>query len=631
MASLAVSDDYFYGPFMSSPQTPTLQDAFALYQQGKIAAAQVVCAALLRAQPRDGAVLHLSGLMSFKAGDMAQAVERLAASVAANPNDATAFNTYAAALVAQGDFETALQASERAIALRAGYASAFNNRGNALKGLKRNAEAAASYTQAIGFNPGLADAHNNLGAALTDLGAFGAALASIDQALALNPAFARAHSNRGVALRKSKRFDLALASFDQALALEPDNADLHNGRGVIFSDLKRFEDAAESFAKAVALRPGFADAQGSLGSALSAAGHYAAALKAFDAALRLDDQDAWLWLERGVALASSGDHAGAIADYDKALGLDAAHAEAQMNRGISLLHLGRLKEGWPAYEWRWRHPRLALDGRGFAQPQWTGAEPLAGKTILLHNEQGFGDALQFGRYIPLVAAKGARVVLEVQRSLAPLFAGVAQVIVRGEALPDFDLHCPLLSLPLAFGTELDTIPPAGAVIQADPAKAAAWAQTLGAKTRPRIGVTWSGNPAQSNDKNRSVALAAFMAALPAGFDHISLQKDVRATDEAALQSSGIRHFGDNLKDFSDSAALCALMDEVVTVCTSTAHLAGALGKPTRVLLSFNPCWRWLLERKDSPWNPEATLYRQGRPGEWADVFAAVKADLEKLS
>ena len=649
---------------MSGAQNPTLQEAFALYQQGRIAQAQAVCDVLLQLKPRDAAVLHLSGLMAFQGGDAARAVERLVASVAANPNDATAFNTYTAALVARGDFDAALQAGERSIALRAGYASAYNNRGNALKGLKRNAEAAASYRQAIAFNPGLADAHNNLGAALTDLGDFDRAIASIDQALALNPGFARAHSNRGVALRKSKRPDLALACFDQAIAVEPDNAELHHGRGTILCDLKRFRAAADSFSAAIALRPGFADAALGLGYALSEAGDYAAALQSYDVALQHNDRDGGLWSNRGTALsnlgrheearasytraialnpasaeafngrgitlANTGDHVGAIADYDQALRLDLTYAEAHMNRGVSLLQLGRMPEGWAEYEWRWRHPRLVLDARRFLQQQWTGEQTLAGKTILLHNEQGLGDALQFCRYIPMVVAEGARVILEVQRSLAPLFAdmdGVAQVVVRGETLPSFDLHCPLLSLPLAFATDLASIPAPGTHIRPDAAKAAAWAEKLGPKTHRRVGLTWSGNPAQSNDRNRSVALADFVTALPQGFDYISLQKDLRDTDRAALESLGIRHFGDELLDFTDTAALCTLMDEVVTVCTSTAHLAGALGKPARVLLCFNPCWRWLLARSDSPWYPYATLYRQSRPGVWADVFARVKADM----
>ena len=650
---------------MGGPQNPTLQDAFALYQQGRIADAQTACDMLLRVQPRDAAALHLSGMLSFQSGDAARAVERLAASVAINPNDPAAFNSYTAALVAHGDFETALTAAERANGLRAGYASAYNNRGNALKGLGRSAEAAASYMEAIALNPNLADAHNNLGAALTDLGDFDASVVSIDRAIALNPALARAHANRGAALRKMKRYDQALVSFERAVALAPGVADFHHGRGVLLNDVKKFDEAAQSFAQAAALRPDLADTQAGLGFALHAAGRSAAALTAFDAALKLNPQDAETWQHRGlalinlqrlseavasferavalkpmtgafndygIALASGGDHTRAIAAYDAALSHDAANAAAHMNRGISLLQVGRLQEGWTAYEWRWRHPELKLDARGFTQPQWTGDQSLAGKTLLLHNEQGLGDALQFCRYIPLFAGTGARVVLEVQRSLAPLFtggAGIAQVVIRGEALPAFDFHCPLLSLPPAFATELTSIPVPGDIIRPDPAKAATWAEKLGPKTRRRIGLTWSGNAAQSNDKNRSIALADFMKALPPGFDYVSLQKDVRESDRAALAQSGIRPFGDDLHDFSDTAALCANVDEVVTVCTSTAHLAGALGTPTRVLLCFNPCWRWLLDRSDSPWYPTATLYRQDKPGAWDNALARVRADLEK--
>ncbi len=459
------------------------------------------------------------------------------------------------------------------------------------------ARAAELTIQAAALNPNDAQAFNVLAAAQIKLRKYDKAEANAARAAALKPALVDAHCNRATALDQLKRFAEALKSWDRALALKPDLAAAHSARADVLEALGRHEEALPSFGRAIALAP----------SAL----HYNA---------------------RAVAQASAGALDAALKDYDAAIAGEPHFAPAHMNRGVALLQLGRLEEGWRGYEWRWRNPHLTLPARGFTQPQWTG-EDIAGKTILLHNEQGFGDALQFCRYIPLVAARGARVVLEVQKSLVSLltpFEGVAEIVTRGAALPAFDVHCPLLSLPHAFGTTLGSIPAKPRYLSPDPAKVAKWREVLGASTRPRVGLTWSGNPAQSNDANRSLPLADFLTALPGGFDYISLQKDVSAADMGVLLSRpDIRHFGAELADFSETAALTELMDEVVTVCTSAAHLAGALGKSTRVLLCFNPCWRWLLGRDDSPWYPSLRLYRQERPRDWAPVLERVRRDLRQ--
>lgn len=467
----------------------------------------------------------------------------------------------------------------------------------ALLALQRGdaARAADLTSQAIALNPNDAQAFNVLSAAQIKLREYKNAEINAARAAALKPALVDAHCNRATALNELKRYTEALESWDRALALKSDLLAAHIARADVLEALGRHQEALPSFNRAIAIAP--------------SARHYNA---------------------RAVAQANAGVLDAALKDYDAAIACEPDFAPAHMNRGVALLQLGRLKEGWQGYEWRWRNPHLTLPDRAFAQPQWAG-EDIAGKTILLHNEQGFGDALQFCRYIPLVAARGARVVLEVQKSLVSLlapFEGVAEIVTRGAALPAFDVHCPLLSLPHAFGTTLESIPAKPRYISPDSAKVAKWRALLSASTRPRIGLAWSGNPAQSNDANRSIPLAGFLAALPEGFDYVSLQKDVNAADKSVLLSRpDIHHFGAELADFSETAALTELMDEVVTVCTSAAHLAGALGKSTRVLLCFNPCWRWLLGRDDSPWYPSLRLYRQDRPRDWAPVLERVRRDL----
>jgi hypothetical protein len=267
--------------------------------------------------------------------------------------------------------------------------------------------------------------------------------------------------------------------------------------------------------------------------------------------------------------------------------------------------------------------------RDFAQPLWRGEESLEGKTILLHAEQGFGDAIQFVRYVPFLAAKGAQVVLEAPPPLTALFsriAGAAQVLARGEALPAFDWHCPLMSLPLALKTRLETIPAAVPYLSASEERVASWKQRLPEAGARRIGVAWAGNRNFKGDQTRSIGLARFSPLLSVnGIEFLSLQKDLRDGDREILRdNSHVRHVGDAMEDFSDTAAILSSVDLVISSDTSVAHLAGALGKPVWVLLQYVPDWRWLLERGDSPWYPTARLFRQPKIDDWESVIRQVK-------
>jgi hypothetical protein len=296
-----------------------------------------------------------------------------------------------------------------------------------------------------------------------------------------------------------------------------------------------------------------------------------------------------------------------------------------------LLLTGDFEQGWPLYEQRWENKNLDLKKWTVPQPLWLGVEPLDGKTIVLHAEQGFGDTIQFCRYAKLVCALGARVILQVPKSLVPLLVGlddVAELRDMQQPLPDFDYHCPLMSLPLAFKTTLTTIPSTTRYLQASQTKLTEWTHKLGQKTKPRVGLVWSGNPAHKNDENRSLKLEQLLTILPKGIDYICLQKEVRASDQELLNNQvAIKTFCHALNDFSDTAALCELMDVVISVDTSVAHLASALGKATWVLLPYAPDWRWLLNRQDSPWYQSVRLYRQGEQRDWHNVLQQIANDL----
>ncbi len=588
---------------------------------------------MLQRQPQNFDALHFLGFIAFQTGKSAEAVKLFGAALAINPKDAMAQNNTSAALVNLGRYDAAVESADAAIALRADFAGAYNNRGNAFMGLKQFQRAIESYDRALASNPKLADALSNRGSALAELGDNAAALQSYDRAIALKPDLAKAYGGRAIVLDRLGQWGAALMSWERAVAFEPRVAEYHCGRGGTLRGRKNYDAALQSYDRAIALQPNLADAHYNRGLVLFDMGRPEAALQSYDKAVALQPDFAAAYNNRGIVLSELGHHQAAVESYERAISVRPDYTDAHTNLGMAYLRLGDFDKGWEHYERRLKNPELGRLVRDFAQPQWTGREPLAGKTILLHNEQGLGDALHFSRYAKMVSNLGARVILEVPASLTTSLAnleGVADVVARGEPLPAIDFHSPLLSLPWAFKTTAQRIPTIARYVTADPEKVSEWRRRLGEKTRPRIGLTWSGNAAQKNDHNRSIPFLHFAELLPEGFDYVSLQKDVRDQDREALNArADIMQFGDDLKDFSDTAALCELMDLVVTVCTSTAHLAGAMGKPVWVLLSFNPCWRWLTDRSDSPWYPSAKLYRQARPGEWKSVFAEVKADLAR--
>jgi tetratricopeptide (TPR) repeat protein len=451
--------------------------------------------------------------------------------------------------------------------------------------------------RSISIFPRNPSSHLNLGNAQKELRQFQAALVSYDKAIALKPDYVVAYLNRGAALQAIQRFDEAVAAFDTAITLKPDYAEAYFNRGNVLKDMGRMEAAIASYDTAISFVPGFADAHLNRGSALMELSQFDFALKSFETAAVLRPD----------------------------------HADAHWNRSLLLLLTGNFMAGWPLHEWRWKLGNADRDQRNFVEPLWLGRESIQGKTVLLYGEQGLGDSIQFVRFVRHVANLGAHVVLEAPLQLKDLFKsveGVGTLTWQGQALPAFDFHCPLLSLPLALNVTLDTIPNGACYLQANTDRLQHWSHRLGPTPLKRVGLAWSGNAKHGNDHNRSVPLSTFVQSLPAGIEYVSLQKELRDSDRTILDKCvNIRHFGPELADFSDTAALCELVDLVISVDTSVAHLAGALGKPVWILLPHVPDWRWLLGREDSPWYATASLYRQASPRDWGSALGKVHADL----
>src|SRR5471032_684759 len=536
--------------------------------------------------------------------------------------------------------------------------------------MERLEEAEASYRRALELAPDYADAHHNLGRLLLSRQRFKDALLCCDEALRLSPRLVDAYRCRALVLRKLNRLKEAQRDRATALGLQRELIAGYRKRGKELQELGKPESAAcmfaallalddadaetwqlharmlhaagrddealASIARALALQPNRGAYHLTQGAILSAAQRHAAAQRCYERAVVLEPRHPGSYTNLGSLLDLIGQPEPALENYARALALDPHYAQALWNRSLIYLRRGDYERGWREYEWRWQttNPGVVKGGRGFPQPAWTGSEPLAGKTILLHAEQGLGDTLQFCRYAALVAQRGATVVLEVQPPLAGLMAtlaGVHRIVVKGEPLPPFDYHISLMSLPLAFDTRLDTVPRAVPYLASDPDKVARWRALLGTKTRPRVGVVWGGSPKHNNDRNRSVGLALFAGLFAEQCEFISLQKELRPADLPLLGGLPVRQVAGLLHDFTDTAALCALMDVVITVDTSVAHLAGALGRPVWVLLQAPFEWRWLERGADSPWYPSATLYRQSERGDWAPVIDALAADLGKLA
>jgi tetratricopeptide (TPR) repeat protein len=476
------------------------------------------------------------------------------------------------------------------------HGEAPSNHCNASKALDGHQEVSASRDKVLAKINDSADDLNRRGMAQLALKQYNEAAASFEKALTINPGYVEALCNLGVVLGKLRRHRDEILSCDRALSINPNHLETLNNRGAALCDSNRYQEALASYDKSLTINPNHVEAL----------------------------------INRGLSLRALNRAEEAMASCDKALTIKPDNAEAHFNKGLICLLIGDFITGWPEYEWRWEREEKVSQKRNFGRPLWVGKEPLAGRTILLHAEQGFGDTIMAARYVSRVGGMGARVILEIPTPLEPLFRqikGVSEIAVNGQPLPGFDVHCPLMSLPLAFGTTLGTIPAEIPYLTASQDRVAEWKSRLGDARVPRIGIVWSGSQQHKNNRNRSIPLEGLDALRSPDLQLVSLQKDTRKGDEELLRRYDIRYFGEEIRDFADTAALISLMDIVISVDTSVAHLAGAMGKPVWILLPFSPDWRWLLDREDSPWYPTARLLRQPAIGDWSSVIARVREEL----
>ena len=645
--------------------------ALAHHRAGRLLQAEAIYREILASEPDRVDCIQLLGVALLQAGQPDKALDVVARAVELQPGNSLHHGNMAGALRALGRRDEAIASYRRALQLKpdsldvhnqlgvllgecgdltgaeahyrlvlrhpAGvdlnaaraHVDAHFNLANLLARRKQFDDAIGEFRHVLRQRPDFAAAHCNLGVVLFDLSAFEECERCYREALRINPKFAEAHTNLGGLLIKLDRLDEAEVHLREAFRLKADSAGAVNNLGDLLRLQGRLEEAEAYCREALRLEPDYVPAQLTLGNALRESGRFHEAEPCYRMALAHNPAWPEALNNLGTLLFDLGRPGEAIQTLRTAVSQRPDYADAHFNLAASLLLDGQLDEGWREYEWRWKQAKKKQYLRDFSQPLWNG-EDLGDRVLLLHAEQGLGDTLQFCRFVPAIAA-GRRVVVEVQRPLIPLLAGLPgfeNIVARGDPLPPFDLHCPLLSVPRVLGNTLDTIPQQ-AYLRADPQRVAAWRVRVAQLDGLKVGLVWAGNHTMSGDRRRSMPLERLseLAGLP-GVSFVSLQKGP-AAGQMLPPGLVLQDWTGDLHDFGDTAALVEALDMVISVDTAVLHLAGALGRPVWLLNRFDRCWRWLVNRDDSPWYPTLRQFRQPQPGDWGSVIRGVRGELQK--
>jgi tetratricopeptide (TPR) repeat protein len=628
---------------LDGPSQPTfVEEGLRLHQAGCLDQAKALYLKVLAVKSDDADALHLLGVVHHQQGASLEAVELLTQATAIKPNYAEAYSNLGVSLAALGRLDDAVAAYRQAIAIKPGIAHWYRNLGGALAALGKFEEATTRFREAVALMPGYAEAYADLATSLKELRHFDKAAAALRQAVAIMPNVADWHSNLGMALAALGQFDEALACLRQAIEICPDNAAGHHNMAIAFKELRQFDEAVASLRRAVTLMPNNARWQSDLGAALVETGEWNEAVVCLRQAIVLRPDYPEAYDNLAFALKNRGEFDEAVVCLRQAIALRPEYADAHGHLGMLLMLLGNFREGFEEYRWRWQASGFSEKPPDVVCPLWQG-ENLAGKTILVHCEQGYGDSLQFARYLKPLSTIAERVWLQTDAALAKLFRSIPGIVVCTEvpgADDRLDYRVPLLCLPRLFATTLETVPNEVPYLAAARGKLDHWAERLAPYERKiKIGLVWAGDPrtddpaANPIDQRRSVSLKQFapLAGI-AEVQFFSLQKG-EPSQQASRPPVGMNliDMTNDLLDFEDTAALISNLDLVISVDTAVAHLAGALDKPVWLLNRFDTCWRWLLNRDDSPWYPRLRQFRQPCPGDWNSVIDRVQQALQRLA
>jgi len=616
-----------------APALVTLGDALAVRgeHEGAVAAFQRA----LHIRPDDAGLHNKLGVALGELARFGEAETAYRRAIALDAHLTRACFNLAVALAEQGRLIEAEDAYRAVIAREPAFRGVWLNLGNVLADQNRLGDAAAAYRRALQADPDDVGLICNLGAVLYRQGLLEEAIAHYRRAIVLVPDNIAALRVLGLVLHEARHLHEAAEVYRQTFALDPADHMIATNLGACLSDLGALDDAIAACEQALLLKLDHAPAYTNLGIIFEKQERVADAVAAHRCAVAADPAYAKGHANLAVALRNAGEIDEALAVSRRAVALNPEQPLAQYNHAHFLLMNGDFANGFEAYRWRRKCKTLSDGDPTFSEPEWQG-EPLEGRTLLVFAEYGLGDAMHFVRYLPMVTAKGGRIILQVQPALAALLRQLPDVTVipRGEPLPPFDLQLPLMSLPRIFGTTLDNIPADIPYLHPDPEKLLRWRAALGRGTRLKVGVVWAGNPKHKGDRQRSLSAEAVLPRLVMpGLQLYSLQKEPRPEDGAVLAALGndVIDLAPMLGDFADTAAAIAALDLVIAVDTSVAHLAGALGRPVWMLTPYALDWRWLRDREDSPWYPTMRLFRQRRPREWDDPLMRLSAALAVLA
>lgn len=577
---------------MESPDQ-VLKRAMAAHQAGELSEAAALYQQILSAWPTDPDALHLLGVIHCQSGNAALGIPFIEKAIAENPNFAEFHRNLAIAFTSLGDHEQSLR--EWQVAAR--------------------------------LQPDQVIPLERIYRLLVQLGRDEAALEPLNQLIQLQPENPAYHLALGLALKTLDRDEDAINSFKAVLALDPSNIHALNNAGMLFRKAKRYDEAIAFFEQAARRHPNVYEVRNNLANAYSKKKQFEKAIEVFDAALKLRPDSYDVHLNLGISLIEMCRPAEAEPHLRRAMELKPGAYEPRWNFAYSLLIRGDFERGWVEHESRYQLPTVKNSIRHTDLPMWDGSD-LHGRSILLHAEQGFGDTIQFSRYVPMVRERGGRILFECPPELVAVYENFPGIDELSSNIRQADVQCPLPSLPLVLQTRLEIIPSAMPYLVPSAARVAAWREKLGPSTgRPRIGLCWSGRPSHANDENRSMAPTWLDTLRDVPADWISLQKPPPEAGEARPDLP-MMELGHEITDFADTAAIVSQLDLVITVDTAIAHVAGALGKPAWVMLAYCPDWRWMLQRSDSPWYPTMRLFRQPTAGDWHSVVQFVRRALQ---
>ena len=623
---------------MIGTSNENFQRGVSALQAGNLKEAKQFLQAVVRAEPRYLPALNLLGVVFGRLGRNGDAIVSYNRALAVAPQSIEAWYGLGMTQLAAGRPDNSIASFDRVLAFKPDFTQVHLMRAKLLTDLGRHDAALAGVEKLLSLMPNFAEGWLGRSIILFSLKRHDEALSAVDRALVLKSDLAEAWHGRGNTLNELKRYDEALAAYDKALSINPNFAGAWHGRGTVLDELKRYHEALGAYEKASGLAPDLTEAWLGRGNVFYALKRSEEALTSFDRALTLDRNLAEAWLGRGNVFTDLKRLDEALACYDKAIVLKPDFATAYFNRARGKLLVGRFKEGWTDYEWRWDAQHFPSKRPDLNVPDWQG-KSLSGCHLLVYGEQGLGDIIQFVRYLPLLAEQKCKITFLVQEKLARLLRqSIPQVNIVGTLgdVRGIDVQAALMSLPHRFDTELSSIPNKVPYLKAEPELEARWKTRIGTQGF-KIGIAWQGNPIGKIDEGRSIPLKEFVRlSRISGVRLISLQKHAGLEQLAALpKDAGIETLGGDFDDgadaFIDTAAVMNSLDLIITSDTSIAHLAGALGRPAWVVLKEVPDWRWMLDREDSPWYPTLRLFRQSQRDDWDSVYAKMEQELRELA